>query len=1627
MLIRLTVAVLLASTALTRAQPVELPTTIEATDTAIRGCIGFPSRLADGEDSHPGDFLSFFPAIAPAVSVVGERLCADGLGWGTRYVVTISPGLRFADGTAAAAGQATIETPDRDPSVSIAGRGWILPRQGTTGVTVQTMNVARVRIRVLRLSAGSLAANTPAAANTYSFERKIDPKKQRFQGYEIERLAANSTTEIWSGTMDTGSARNRPVETAFPLAGIVDPAKPGAYLVLAEDAAGTALKHVTNDTTRYTEIAGHWVLNTDLALSSLQGQDGLHVTVRSLGSAAVLPGVQLQLLSLAQDVLAEATTDADGTALFAPGLLRGRLGAAATVVMARTGSDMVLQDLTAPAFNLSDRGAEGRVSPGPIEAYVMTDRGIYRPGETVNVTALLRTQGLTAVDDAGLTLVLRRPDGVEASRIALPPAPDAGFVQPVELSKTAAQGAWTIEAYLDPSLPPIGRTSVAVQDFVPQQLKVALTGPAQLDIGAHLTAAIDGRFLYGPPGAGLHAEGDFRLLRDEHPVPGANDYSFGMAEEIVSDGSTPVPLPDADAAGHVAVDVALPIPDGTHSPLRAVLNAGLTEPGGRVVRQTVSIPVRTRALLIGIKSESGRRIDDGTLAEFAIRTFGADAVPIARPGLTWRVVHVVTRYDWWRDRSNGGGWQYHTHTTEDAVAEGRLDIAATEPGRLTQNLHWGTYRLIVSDAGSGAASSVTFNVGWGGASADADVPDQLELTSDRAVVGIGGVARVHLRGPFAGPAQIIVESAGRVLETRRIDLPKDGETIELTATAAWGAGVHVLAEAYRPLTTPAGAHDPVRAVGLTWIATDAAPHTLTVSLPAPHVVTPRQTVTVPVHVAGAHGPAFVTLAAVDEGILQLTHFASPDPVAALLGRTRFGLDLRDDYGRLLDGHATAGSLQEGGDEGASLGGQGLPVTTSRVVSLFHGPVALDADGNASIPLDLPDFSGELRLMAVAYDHDAAGHAEVALTVRDAVAAELTLPRFLAPGDAASVGVSLHNTDGPAGAYHLAVTTTGAAMLQGLAEMDVHLAEGERTTAPLTMTGTGAGIGHVATVLTGPGGLRIEHTADIAVRSPHPDLVLSKTDAQAPGEAYRPDPALLAAFVPGSAQLTIGYAVQATIDVPGLLQSLYTYPYGCTEQLSSSALPLLYFNDSRLLGRLTGDAGLRARVQNAIGTIADRQDARGRFGLWHVGDGAGTVWVNVYALDFLLRAREIGYAVPDRVTRRAAEWVQQQLGREDADWNGVDSQPMEPTRAYAAYVLARTDRVDPARLRTLASGLDRQTQDRVMLVNWRQGGLASPLSLAQLGGAQALMGDRRAAGASFALAVGNLDSASVPDWWSRAYFWSGLRDEAGVLAVAAETGQDGVMATLLQRLGRRHLQPDQLNTQEKAWLLMAAHAMAKGGNTRTLSIDGDTPAAVTLPYARTASADDLARGVSVLVTGEQGAFRTVTVRGAPIEAPPAISAGFTVRRDTYSLGGNPIDDTTLRQTDRFVVVLSGTVTNRVFRRAVVSDPLPAGLEIEAPVLQADQYPFIGQLTSMRAHEERDDRYVAAFDIGEELHRWRTVDDDKPGALEADEFRVAYIVRAVTPGRFVRPETVVEDMYRPDVMARTATGIITVTPR
>ncbi len=1624
---------------------------VETAAASPRVCLRFSQPLNAAAAAHYGDYLQFSPAVKPAVTAAGTDLCVAGLDQATDYKLTIRAGLPAASGDKLAADVSLdVALTDRAPLVAIAGDGFVLSRQTANGLAIQTVNVKSVRIHVLRLSDKLLPWELS----------QITLGAQTMDVYDLNSLLQTTVSIAWTGTMDVPEDHNRTVSTAFPIDSVIPPGRNGIFLVVAEDArhalpdaafTGSASDMNAAVPDAYdTHVAVHWVVATDLALTSVSGTDGLHVFARSLATAAPVAGVDVRLVSEGLDTLGDQATDATGAALFPPALLAGsRTNAVQALLAYGPGGNFAFQDLTGPAFDLSDRGVSGRAAPKAFQAFMYTERGIYRPGEAIGLMALLRDRLGDAVEGQAVKFLVRRPDGVVDRRFVAQPAAAGGFYERVALSKSAARGMWTLEAYVDPTAAPVGRVQVEVQDFVPQELQVTLrAGQTFVTPPNNITASLSGAFLYGAPAAGLHAQGDLRVVRDVAPIAGLAGYQFGLVDDKVDDVDQSLTLDDADASGNLTLSAPLPDLPQTSVPLKAILTAGLFEPGGRYVSDTAEIPIRAQALLIGLKPLfADGQVADGAPAEFDVAAFDAGGTQVAKTGLSWTLVREDQVYDWFDD--NGSNWTFHYTTHDVQIASGALDVTAGKPAEFTvPDLNvddWGTYRLIVSDAASGAATSARFSIGWQTTGGAAGTPDKAQVSVEKPLLAPGETTKLHILGPFAGPAQIVIGN-DRVYSTQLINVPKAGATIDIKADPQWGAGAYVIVTMYRPLAaqTPLA---PVRALGVAWIGIDPAAHALSVAIAAPAKVTPRQAVNIPVKLTGfAKGDTpFVTLAAVDEGVLQLTRFQTPDPLAFLYGKLTLGMDLRDDYGKLLDGSADAGAVHEGGD--SALGGPGLAVESTNVVSLFSGPVAVGADGTAVIPVQIPDFEGQLRLMAVGYDRGQVGRAQATMIVRDQVIEDVAVPRFLAPGDTAQLAVSLQNTDGAPGVYHVRIAGGGAGSVS-LAK-DYTLAAGQRVQDAVRMAANEVGVARIEARLTGPGGYEVDRVFQISVRAPHYPVTLQNISLQAQNSDFKVDPKLLATFVPGSVNVSVGYAGYRGIDVPSLLQSLWLYPYGCTEQLSSTAFPLLYYSQAALLGRVDADAPVsdavvKARVQDAIDTILDRQDATGMFGLWDVGDGEASDWLNVYAMDFLVHAKAAGFDVPDDALNRGFDHLAAMVEKIDAGAanpdDGYYAQAPQATLAYAEYILAENGQADV--------GLLRRYHDAAVLVNdddgagaamnrwyWLAGAngaapdanaLAEPLALAQLGGALNLMGDQGRAESAMQMAVANLGVRKYPVWWFDDAYYTGVRDLAGMIRIGADEGDETLVDALVQRLAALHETPDELDTQDKAWLLAAAYELNKKIPAADFVVDGTAVKAVAMPAAFAPSTLEVANGFDV--KAGRALWRTFTVTGAPEAALPAVDAGYSIHKQYFALDGTALDPAKLRQNDRFIVSLSGSADDEADHRTVVVDMLPAGWEIEAAITDdSSDYGFLGPLSSTRVVEARDDRFVAAFDLGSGWpNQPDEVDDSKPH-LTDQQFQLAYIVRVVTPGSFALPEAVVSDMYRPAVMGRTVSGHTVVSAR
>ncbi|HWA92928.1 MAG TPA: alpha-2-macroglobulin [Rhizomicrobium sp.] len=1555
---------------------------IDTTKPQAEACFVFTRDLDASGKTHYEDYFSIDPQTRTAVHVVDSRLCLAGLDFNTTYTVTLKTGLPDAAGDKLVEDE-TVPVELRDkPSVVRFSGGIVLPRDNAEGVPVTTVNVPKLRVKLIKVGDRLLSQIESGVVDQTSLYSWKDNDLENSQG-----------KMIWEGTMDVTVVKNDSVVTLIPIDKILKDRKPGAYVLLAMDASK---KKDDEDYYSSDDIAAQWVIDSDIALTTFQGQNGMTVFARSYARAMPLQGVKLTLVARDNNELASITTDATGRADFDAGLMKATGGEEPVVVMAYKGEDFSFLDLRRPAFDLTDRGVSGRETPGPIDAYLYTERGIYRPGETVQAAAMIRDR-VGAALSAPMTLVATRPDGLEVSRTTIRGDQLAAGLAtwPLKLSKTAPHGRWQIAAYVDTSknAPAVGRVQFDVQDFVPQKLKVTLTAETKVaHPNSDIVVEAETRFLYGAPGSGLSGEGEARIVADTDPFEGYSQYQFGRVDDTFSDVSITMNVPDSDATGVTTATASIGDLAETTLPLKAMIKVSIHEPGGRTTSKTVDVPVRTRDVFIGIRPEfDGWSVAENSRAGFQAVALNGEGKRISLGGLTYSWVKEQTTYQWFQE---DGTWKYKSVTRDRLITSGTMSLGTGAPAKLGQSLPWGDYRLTITDPKSGASTSYRFYSGWA-ASADGDRPDRIPVAADKPSYRAGETAKVNIKPTSSGKALVAV-AGDKVFSSQTIDVPASGAVVSVPVSADWGAGAYVLVTDYKPLNEATG-REPVRSIGLTWLGVDNAPRTLTALIGGPAKVTPRQKVTIPVTIKGlaANEDAYLTLAAVDEGILQLTDFKSPDPNAYYFGKRRLGVDMRDDYGRLIKPEKGAvGSMREGGD---SFGGRSLSVVPVKTVALFSGLVKVGPGGIANVTLDIPDFNGELRLMVVAVSGTKLGHAERPLTVRDPVVAELVLPRFLAPGDHALAALTINNVEGQGGSYTATVTANGPVGLTASAVTTRDIAKGRRILVPIDMVSKGIGISDVSLKVTGPGGFNVMHGWQIQSRAPQLDVARDEIVALGPNATYRADKGLVADLIPGTQNVALTVsAAHGYNDVPGLLKWLDKYPYGCIEQTTSRAMPLLVFNDLADLAGLPRDQALRAREQEAIDAVLDMQNYAGNFGMWAPGSDAEP-WISVFALDFLNQAKLKGYVVPNDALKRGTNWLKSAASSDSNDDN---------TRAYAFYLLARLGQVNVSDLRYFS--------------DTRGPEMNTAIALALTGAAASEVGDRSRAAFGFNKAREIVASAD-PNKYSSADYGSLLRDVAGTTALAAESGQAQLIPALLTKTDQIDMRLNATTTQEKAWMLRAAYELTRQKTPLNILVNGRPAMPRDGGVRLSPSLGQLQAGLNFLNKGDAAVWRTTSVQGTPALPLPAMANGFTLNKQVWTMAGTPADLSNVHQNDRLMVVLSGQMPNNYYHQMGMIDLLPAGLEVEMSLSGDDGKPYawLGSLNYLSMSDSRDDRYVAAFDIGSQ---YRSNDPKKPEPTPS--FRVAYVVRAVTTGTFVMPAGVVEDMYAPGVMARTSMGSVTI---
>ncbi|ELX8378330.1 alpha-2-macroglobulin [Providencia vermicola] len=1489
-----------------------------------------------------------------------------------------------------------LQTAQIIPTVGFASKGSLLPSKVAQGLPVIALNVDKVDVNFFRIDEKQL----PQFLAMWQYRSNYE--------YWYSEEFLNKTELAYTGRFDLNPTKNTRETVLLPLKEIKELQQDGVYLAIMQKAGSYS----------YQFPATVFTLS-DIGVSLHSYQDQVDVFTQSLAKGSALKGVELRILDEKGQLVNKATTDGDGHAKLDK-LAGGKL------LLATLDGQTSMIDLTQPALDLSEFDISGPVGYAK-QFFVFGPRDLYRPGELLLVNGLLRDGDGQPIKAQPVKVDVLKTDGqVVRSFVWQPEQDHNGLYQyQYEIPKSAETGGWSLRFDLGDGSP-LRYYKFNVEDFMPERMALEMSAQEKPILNNEpVEFDIQGRYLYGAPAAGNELQGQIFIRPDREAVAKLPGFEFGFENEEGLQRK----LDEFDLTLNDSGETVIAVPqsnwESLRSPIKVIAQASLLEAGGRPVTRRAEQAVWPAKAMVGIRPLFNKKeiydyrtdrytqrynVDENSLAEFELVFADAAGNKLAAENLTARLVYERRDYFWsW---SESGGWTSNYDQKDLMMANENIKIEKDGTAKVSFPVDWGSFRLEVINEDNKLVSSLQFWAGYswqdnaGGNGAIR--PDQVKLSLNKPAYLPGEKAKVRVESPKAGKGYILLESSSGPLWWQEIDVPEKGMEIEVPVNKEWARhDLYITAVVVRPGDDSKEA-TVKRAIGVLHLPLADENRKIGLSLTAPTKMRPNQDLTVKVKATAQDGKPLpekvnVLLSAVDTGVLNITDFKTPNPYEAFFGRKRYGVDQYDVYGHLIEGQGKLANLRFGGDsEEAALERGGMkPLTEVQIIAEQAQPVTLDKNGEGEITLPIPDFNGELRVMAQAWNDKDFGHADSKVVVAAPLITQMSMPRFMAGGDKSYFALDLTNTTDNTQNVTVTFKASGMVKLDGATSKELSLVKGKRTTVTLPVRADyGYGEGQVSMTINGiniPGESLKEYSNSwkVGVRPAQPAETLSYAIAIEPGEQWTLPTEELRGLSPDTLEGQVLLTSRPPLQIARYIRELFAYPYGCLEQTISGLYPSLYSSQAELtkLGvKSQTDDDRRKAIEIGIPHLLSMQRPDGSFSLWDR-NGREEYWLTAYATDFLNRAHQRGYSVPQdalvNANSRLLSYLQDGNQINYPYTNNPDASRFA-AQAYAGLVLATQQKAPLGALRQLYSRANESN---------------SGLPLVQLGIALNLMGDKARGDSAIIDGLKKQRSRYSYD----GDYGSTIRDDAMIVALLNEHQlMPKSRDQKLQILSNNLVSQQYFSTQESNALYLAGRYYVNDSETPWKAvINGQEPPMTSdKPVNEFLSKQQLQTGYSIENAGTNTLYSRLNVVGYPMYTPTPSSNVLSVKRTYLDLQGQPITLDRLRSGEMVVVKLEVNASQMV-PDALVVDLLPAGLELEnqnlanssanlsetAPNLQEVIDDM--QQAQISHMEYRDDRFVAAVEVQQY----------KPTTL-------VYLARAVTPGVYNIPVPQVESMYVPE---------------
>ncbi|WP_084650715.1 alpha-2-macroglobulin family protein [Runella zeae] len=1331
---------------------------------------------------------------------------------------------------------------------------------------------------------------------------------------------------------------------------------------------------------------------SDIGLIAKQGKDEVWVFANSIKTAEPLDKLEVSLISSNNQTVATAKTDSKGVVRFDK-LSEKAPNFKMAMIVARTSRSgdtaeedfnyLLLEDTQVETSRFEVEGKRDNATG--FEAFVYGDRDIYRPGETIHFNTVVRHQNWKSVGEIPLKIKVLLPNGKDLKTSRLTTNSEGAIETSIALDKAAVTGGYSIEVYNANDVL-LTSKKLNIEEFMPDRIKVDVRSNQEFyRSGQTVQLSATALNLFGPPASGRNYEMEFSLKRKAFTASKFKEYIFEIPssttkfENVVRQGTT-------DENGIAKQDFQIPATHQDLGVLEGKIYVTVFDETGRPVNRLKRFDVYTQDIFYGVKMNDSYV---GLNAPVPIGLVAVDKDGNAKPSATAQVDIIRMDYQTVVEKQNDQ-LRYASKKREKVVYSNLVSFKnGFSEVRYVPTVS-GEYEIRIRRSNANGYTMTKFYAyGWGNTSASSfEVSNEGEVLMefDKPTYQVGDKATVLFKTPFAGKLLVTLER-NSVLEYHYLETDNKSAVFKFSLEGKHLPNVFLTATLIRPLD-----HSDLPltvAHGFASVKVEDADTKLPVEIVA--VEKSRSKTKQKIKIKTARN-AQVTVAVVDEGILQIKNFQTPDIHGFFYQKRALEVSSHDLYPFLFPELSLASSSSVGGD-GYDLEKRINPLSNGRVnlVAYWSGQLNSGFSGEAEFEVDIPQFSGDLRIMAVAYKDNEFGSANKNMKVADPIVISTALPRFLSPGDEIIVPVNISNTEKNAANVTASIAVNGK--LQSLSTNAQRLSiapEKENRTAFVVKAAQAMGTGTI-TVTVNNGKEKFVEKTELTVRPASSLLKTAQSGSIAAGSQGMID---LRGndLIPNTVSSKIIVSRSPMVQYAKALDYLLGYPHGCIEQTISKAFPQIYFADiaksiapkTYVVKTGASDFNPNFNVQAAIQKIESMQLPSGAVSYWPAGTEE-SAWGTAYATHFLLEAQEAGFEINVSSLGRMLDYLTTKTGSLateseyilDEAGNYTQVNIASRTSIYGLYTLALGGKANRASMNYY-----KQNQQ-----------LLTPDSRYLLASAFKQIGDER----SYKdLLPANLPEKQSPRQLSGS-FASPIRNLALTLNTLIESDPNQLqIPTLARRLSQALNATPYLNTQEAAFAFLALGKLAKKNATSTATAN------LTL-NGKGYQFDG--KDLSIAINGPLRGLGTVSGKGsvywfAQSEGLSATGnyveedAGLRVRRQFLNRNGQPVS--TFRQNDLVVVKVSISSTDGIpVENVVVTDLLPAAFEIENPRLtEPRDMPWIQNPTTPDHFDIRDDR----------INYYTTAN--------STEKTFYYMVRVITKGTFTLGPVSADAMYSGD---------------